>query len=130
MTQYNTLNIKLSNLQLNKLKLGIKKGTEVTLTISSNVAGDSNDENSFAHTVLLTNTQVSRLHKPFANGSSANIKLSKTQLHKIGQSGGFLGRLVGPLLKTSLHLIGNILKPLARSVLIPLGFNIIMHFRC
>ena len=79
MTQYNTLNVKLSNLQLNKLKLGIKNGTEVTLKISSNIVGDSNDENKFPHKLLLTNTQVSKLCKAFANGSSANIKLSKAQ---------------------------------------------------
>ena len=123
MTQYNTLNVKLSNSQLNKLKSGIKNGTEVTLKISSNVVGDSTDENNFPHKLLLTKTQVLRLHKPFANVSSANIKLSKTQLHKIGQSGGFLGRLLGPLLKTGLPLIGNVLKPLAKSVLIPLGLT-------
>ena len=70
----------------------------------------------------LTNTQVSKLRK-LENGSSANTKLSKTQLHKIGQSGGFLGRLLGPLLKTGLPLIGNVLKPLAKSVLIPLGLT-------
>ena len=85
MTQYNTLNLKLSNLQVHKLKLGIKDGTEVTLKVSSNVVGDSNDGNSFPHKLLLTNTQVSRLGKAFANGSSANIKLSKTQLHKVGK---------------------------------------------
>ena len=79
MTQYNTLNVKLSNLQLNKLKLGIKNGTEVTLKISSNIVGDSNDENKFPHKLLLTNTQVSKLCKAFANGSSANIKLSNAQ---------------------------------------------------
>ena len=73
--------------------------------------------------MLLTNTQVSKLCKGFANGSSANKKLSKTQLHEIGQSGGFLGRLLGPLLKTGLPLIGNVLKPLAKSVLIPLGLT-------
>ena len=66
---------------------------------------------------MLTNTQVSKLLKAFANGSSANIKLSKTQLHKIGQSGGFLGRILGPLLKTGLPLMKNVLKPLAKSVL-------------
>ena len=70
--------------------------------------------------MLLTNTQVLRLRKAFANGSSANIKLSKTQLHKIGKSGRFLGRLLGSLLKTGFSLIGNVLKPLAKSVLIPL----------
>ena len=88
------------------------------MKISSNVVGDSNDENNFRHKLLLTNTQVSRLRKAFANGSSANIKLSKTQLHKIGQTGRFLGKLLLPLLKTGLPLIENILKPLAKSVLI------------
>ena len=83
MTRYNTLNIKLSNSQLNKLKSGIKNNTEVTLKISSNIVGDSNDENNFVQKLLLTNTQVSKLCKAFANGSSANVKLSKTQLHKI-----------------------------------------------
>ena len=123
MTQYNTLSIKLSNSQLNKLKSGIKNGTKVTLKISSNIVGDSNDENNFPHELLLTNKQVSKLRKAFPNNFSDNIKLSKTQLHKIGQSGGFLGRLLGPLLKTGLLLIGNVLKPLAKSVLIPLGLT-------
>ena len=63
MTQYNTLNVKLSNSQLNKLKSGIKNGTEVTLKLSSNVVGDSNDENNFPHKFLLTNTQLSRFIK-------------------------------------------------------------------
>ena len=93
MTQYNILNVKLSNSHLNKLKSRIKNGTEVTLKLSSNVAGGSNDENNFPYQLPLTNTQVSRLRKAFPNGSSANIKLSKTQLHKLGQSRGFLGRL-------------------------------------
>ena len=83
MTQDNTLNIKLSNAQLNKLKSGIKDGTKVTLKPSPNVLRDSNDENNFLHKLLLTNTQVSRLRKAFANGLSANTKLTKTQLHKI-----------------------------------------------
>ena len=87
--------MKSSNSQLNKLKSGIKNDTEVTLKISSNVVGDSNDENNFSHKLLLTNTQVLKLRKGFVNGSSANIKLSKTQLHKIGQSEGFLGKLLG-----------------------------------
>ena len=105
MTQYNTLNVKLSNSQLNELKSGIKIGTEVTLKFSSNVVGDSNDETNFPHELLLTNTQVSRFRKAFANSSSANMKLSNTQLYKIRQSGGFLGRLLGSLLKTGLPLM-------------------------
>ena len=84
MTQCNTLNVKLSNSQLNKLKSTIKNGIEVTLNLSSNIIADSDDENNFLHKLLLTNTQVSRLRKAFANNSSANIKLSKIQLHKIG----------------------------------------------
>ena len=75
MTQYNTLNVKLSNKQLNELKAGIKNGTEVTLELLSNVANDSNDENNFPDKLLLTITQVSRLRKAFENNSSANIKL-------------------------------------------------------
>ena len=98
MTQYNTLNVNLSNSLLNNLKSGIKNGTEKTLKISLNVVGDSNEENNFPHKLLLTNTQVSKVRKAFANNSSANVKLSKTQLHKIGQSGGFLGSLLGLLL--------------------------------
>ena len=84
MTQYSTLNVKFSNSQLNKLKSGVKTDTEVTLKLSSNIAADSNDENNFSHNLLLTNTQVSKLFKAFANNSSANLKLSKTLLHKIG----------------------------------------------
>ena len=61
-----------------------------------------------------------KLRKAFANGSLANTKLSKTRLIKIRQSGGFLGRHLRSLLKTGLPLIGNVLKPLAKSVLIPL----------
>ena len=119
MTEYNFLNIQLYILQLNKLKSRLKNGTEVNLKISSNVAGDSDDENNFPHNLLLTNAQVSKLHKAFANGSSANIKFSTTQLHKIGQSGRFLGTLLRPLLKTGLPLVGKLLKPLAKSLLIP-----------
>ena len=85
MTQYNNLNVKLSNSQLNKLKSAIKNETEVVF--------------------------------------STNIKLSKTQLSKMIQWGGFLGRLLGPLLKTGSPLIKNAIKPLAKNVLIPLGLT-------
>ena len=111
MTKYNTLNVKLSNSQLNKLKSAIKNGTGITLiNLWSNIIGDSNDENIFPHKLLLTNTQVSSLRKAFANKSSASIMLWKIQLHKTGQSRGFLGRLLGPLLKTGWPLIGNVRK--------------------
>ena len=106
----------MSNSQLDKLKSRIKNGSKVILKLSSNVVGDSNDANNFPHKLFLTNTQVSRLRKAFANVSSANIKLSKTQLHKIVQSGEFSGTLLGPLLKTGLPLMKNVLKPLAKNV--------------
>ena len=83
MTQYNSLNVKLSNSQLNKLKSVIKNETEVVLRLSSNMIGDSNDETNFPHKLLLTNRQVSSLRKAFSNNSSADIKLSKTQVSKM-----------------------------------------------
>ena len=69
----------------------------------------SNDENNFPDELILTRTQVSRLCKAFANGSSANIKLSKAQLHKIERSGEFLSSPLRPLLKTGLSLMKNVL---------------------
>ena len=82
--------------------------------------------NIFSHKLLLTNRQVSRLRKDFANNLSTDIKLSKTQLHNIGQSGGFLDRLLGPLLKTKFPLIGSVLKSFAKSVLVPLGLTAVV----
>ena len=119
--QYNSLNVKLSNSQLNKFKSAIKNETEVVLRLSSNMIGDN--ENNFPHKLLLTNRLVLNLRKAFANNSSADIKLSKTELSKMIQSGGFLGRLLGPLLKTGLPLISNAIKPLTKSVLVPLGLT-------
>ena len=78
MIQYNTLNVKLVDSQLNRLKLAIKNDIKVTQKISSNVLDNSNDENNLPHKLLLTNTQVSRLRKVFANNYSSNIKLKNT----------------------------------------------------
>ena len=74
MTQYNTVNVKLSNSRLSKLKSGIKTGTEVTVDISSNALGESNDNINFPHKLVLTNTHVSSIREALANGSSVNIK--------------------------------------------------------
>ena len=82
-----------------------------------------NDNANFLNKLLLINTKVLRLHKSFTNASSANTKLSKTQLHKIGQSKGFLDRLWEPLLKNGSSLIKNVLKPLVISFLILLGLT-------
>ena len=81
------------------------------------------NETNFAHKLLLTNRQVSYLRKAFANNSSVDVKLSKTQLSKIIKSEGLLGRLLGPLLKTGFPLIKNVIKALAKSILIPLGLT-------
>ena len=81
------------------------------------------DETNFPRKLLLTKRQVANLRKAFANYFSTDIKLSKTQLSKMIQSRGFLGRLLGPLLKTGLPLIKNVIKPLVKSVLIPLGLT-------
>ena len=109
MTQYNSLNIKLSNSQLNKLKSAIKNESEVVLRLSSNIIGD--DETNFSHKFLLTNREVASLCRAFANYLSTDIKLSKTQFSKMIQSGGFLGRFLGQLLRTRLPLIKNVIKP-------------------
>ena len=98
MTHYNSLNVKLSNSQLNKLKTAIKNETEAVLKLSSNMVGDN--ETNCLHKLLLTNRLVANIRKAFANHSSIDIKLSKTQLSKMIQAGGFLGRLLRPFLKT------------------------------
>ena len=119
MMQYNSFNAKLSNSQLNKLKSAIKNKTGIVLRLSLSMVGD--DEPYFPYKLLLTNRQVTNLRKAFANKSSTDIKLSKTHLTKMVQSRGCLDRLLGPLLKTGLPLIENVIKPLVKSVLIPLG---------
>ena len=123
MTQYNSLNAKLSNSQLSKLKSAIKNEADIVLRLSSNMVGNSGDNTNFPHELLLTNRQVANIRKAFANHLSTDIKLSKTQLSKMIQSGGFLGKLLGPLLKTGLPLIKSVIKPLAKSVLVPLGLT-------
>ena len=117
MIQCNSSNVKLSNLQLNKLKSALKNETEKVLKLSLNMVGD--DETNFPHKLLLINRQVANLRKAFPNYLSTDIKLSKTQISKIIQSGGFLG----PLLKTGLPLLKNVIKPLTKSVLIPVGLT-------
>ena len=110
MTQYNSLSVKLSNSQLNKLNSAIKTETDVILRLSSNIIGNSDDETNFSHKLLLTNRQVANLPKAFANHTSTEIRLSKVQLTKM-QKGGFL-RLLAPLLKPGLPLLKSVIKPL------------------
>ena len=95
------------------------------MKLSSNVIDDSNDKNSFPHKLLLTDTKVSKLRKAFTNNFSANIKLSKTELDKIRKLGGLLVRLLGPLLQIRFPLMKNVLKILAKRVLIQLQLRIV-----
>ena len=104
------MNVKLSISQLNKLKSAIKNETDVILRLSSNMIGNSDDEANFPHKLLLTNRQVENIRKAFANHTSTDIKLSKTQLTKI-QKDGFL-RFLAPLLKSGLPLLKSVIKPL------------------
>ena len=119
MVEYTKVNVKLSNSQLKKLKDAVRNNTGTTLRINLNIFNSDNlpDE------LLLTTRQKTKIRNAFNNNTSTNIKLSKAQINKIIQSGGFLGKLLGPLLKTRLPLIKNVIKPLAKSVLIPLGLT-------
>ena len=106
MTQCNSLKVKLSNSQLNELKPPIKN------------ENDSDDETNFPRKLLLTNRQVATLRKAFAKYLSTDIRLSKTQLSKMIELGGLLGRVLGPLLKIGLPSTKSAIQPLAKSVLI------------
>ena len=116
MVEYTKVNVKLSNSQLKKLKDAVSNNTGTTLRMSLKMF----NANNLPHE-LLTARQKTKIRNAFNNNTSTDIKLSKAQINKIIQSGGFLGKLLGPLLKTGLPLIKNVIKPLAKSVLIPLG---------
>ena len=91
MTQYNSLNVKLSNSQLNKLKSSIKDEIDIVLRISSNMVSNANDNTNFPHELLLTKRQAANIRKAFAKNTSTDIKLSKNQLSKMIRSEAFLG---------------------------------------
>ena len=116
MVEYTKVNVKLSNTQKEKLKDAVKNNTRTTLRISFKMFNG----NDLPHKLLLTTRQKTKINA-FNNNVSTDLKLSKAQINKIIQSGGFLSKLLGPLLKTGLPLIKNVIKPLAKSVLIPLG---------
>ena len=119
MVEYNTINIKLSHSQLNKLKSAVKNKQGTTLRMNARMFSANN----VPHELLLTTRPTSTLRNAIENNMPTDIKLSKDQISKIIQSGGLLGKLLGPLSKTGLPLIKNIIKPLAKSVSIPLGLT-------
>ena len=101
MVEYNKVNVKLSDTQLKKLKNAVKNKTGITLRISSKIF----NRNNLPHELLLTTRQKTKVRNAFNNNTSTDLKLSETQISKMIQSGGFLGRLLCPLLKTGLPLI-------------------------
>ena len=117
MVEYNTVNAKISDSQINKLKSAVKNRQETTLRMNTRMFSANN----LPRGLLLTTRQTSKLRNAIENNTSTDIKFSKGQISKTIQCGGFLGKLLGPLLKTGLPLIKNVIKPLAKSVLIPLG---------
>ena len=107
MVEYNTVNAKLSNSQLNKLQGAVKTRQRTTLRINTRMFSANN----LPHELLLTTRQTTKLRNAIENNMSTDIKLSKAQISKIIQSGEFLGRLLGPLLKTGLSLLKSVIKP-------------------
>ena len=112
MVEYSKVNVKLSDAQIKKIKDAVKDNTETTLRINLRMF----DENDLPHELLLTARQKTKLRNAFNNNISADIKLSKAQISKIIQSGGFLGlllsKLAGPLMKVAIPLAKNVLAPL------------------
>ena len=108
MVEYNTVNVKLSNLQLNKSKSAVKNKQGTTLRMNARMF----NENNLRHELLLTTRQTTKLRNAIENNMSTDIKLPKAQISKIIQSGGFLGKILGPLLKTGLPLLKSVIKPL------------------
>ena len=119
MIEYAKVNVKISNTEIRKLKDAVKGNTGTTLRVSLKMF----NRNDLPHELLLTTRQKTKIRNAFNNNMSTDLKLSKAQINKIIQSGGFLSKLLGPLLKTGLPLIKNVIKPLAKSVLIALGLT-------
>ena len=111
MVEYSKVNVKLSDAQLKKLKTAIKNKTGATLRMSLKMFNG----NDIPNELLLTTRQKIKLIIAFNNNMSTGLKLSTAPISKIIQSGGFLVRLLGPLLKTRFSLIKNVIKPLAKS---------------
>ena len=112
MVEYSKVNVRLSDTQLKKLKTAVKDNTRTILRINLKMF----DGNNLPHELLLTTRQKKKLRNAFNNNMSTDIKLSKAQIIKIIQSGGFLGsllsKLAGPLIKVAVALTKNILAPL------------------
>ena len=113
MVECNTMNARLSNLQLNKLKSAVKNKQGTTLRMNAKIFNGNN----LPHELFLTQRQTTKLRNAIENNFQTDIKLSKAQISKIIQSGGFLGKILGPLLKARLSLLKSVIKPLELLVL-------------
>ena len=119
MVEYAKVNVRLSDSHLKKIKDAVSNNAGTTLRMSLKMFNGNN----LPLEILLTRRQKTKTRNVFNNDTSTDIKFSKAQINKIIQSGGCLGKLLDPLLKTGLPLIKNLIKPLAKSVLIPLGLT-------
>ena len=125
MVEYNTVNAKLSNSQLNKLKSAVKNRQGTTLRMNTRMFNSEN----LSHELLLTTRQTTKLRNAIGNNMPTDIKFSKAQISKIIQSGGFLGKLLGLLLKAGLSFLKSVIKPLgllgltASSLVIDVGIQ-------
>ena len=108
MVEYNTVNAKLSESQVNKLKGAVKNKQGTILRMNAKVFNGNN----LPHQLILTQRQITKLRNNIENNLQTDIKLSKARILKIIQSGGFLGTLLDPLLKTGLPLLKSVIKPL------------------
>ena len=112
MVEYNTINAELSNSQLNKLKSAVKNKQGTTLRMNAIMFNGNN----LPHELLLTTRQTAKLRNAIKNNLQTDIKLSKAQISKIIQSGGFLGKILGPLLKTGLENSNILLKVVIKTI--------------
>ena len=108
MVEYNTVNVKLSNSQLNQLKSAVENKQGATLRMNVRIF----NKNNLPHELFLITRQTTKLRNAIENNLQTDIKLSKAQISKIIQSGGFLGKILGELLKTGLSLLKSVIKPL------------------
>ena len=106
MVEYNTVNAKISNSKLNKLKSAVQNKQGTTLRMNASMF----NENNLPHELLLTTRQTTKLRNAIENNMSTDIKLSKAQISKIIKSDGFLGKLLGALLRTGLPLLKSVIK--------------------
>ena len=118
MKQFNSVNEKLWDSQLERSKPATKNSTRVTFILSINMTG--NDEATFANKLSLLDGQFTNIRKHFENNSVINVKLSKRQVANIVQSFRFLDTLLEKLLEIRLSIAKTLLTPRVKTIFIPL----------